>query len=95
MVVEPVGVTTKMGSATTSMLEVTRAAAGTVTVITRGPLTSLAIVATVMLSIFAHGISTALGINLYGRQMEKLPPDSPEKKEIAEDPRLERIWKKL
>jgi len=59
------------------------------------PVLELAIVATVMLSIFAHGISTAPGINLYGRQMDRLPPESPEKKEIAEDPRLERIWKKL
>jgi len=55
----------------------------------------LAIIATVMLSIFAHGISTAPGINLYARQMDKQPPDSPENKEIAEDPRFDRYWKKI
>jgi len=54
-----------------------------------------AVIATVMLSIFAHGISTAPGINLYGRQMDRLPAESPENKEIAEDLRFDSIWKKL
>ena len=41
------------------------------------PVIELAVIATVMLSIFAHGISTAPGINLYARQMDRLPADSP------------------
>jgi NhaP-type Na+/H+ or K+/H+ antiporter len=39
---------------------------------------SLLISATVLLSIFAHGISAAPGIKLYNKQVEKLPPDAPE-----------------
>ena len=39
----------------------------------------LAVVATVLLSVFAHGITAAPGINLYARQVEKMPDEAPEK----------------
>jgi NhaP-type Na+/H+ or K+/H+ antiporter len=51
-------------------------------VLTGEPIIELAIIATVLLSIFAHGISTAPGISLYSRSMDKVSPDAPEKKEI-------------
>ena len=38
----------------------------------------LVVMATVMLSIFAHGISTLPGINLYSRKLEQLGKDIPE-----------------
>jgi hypothetical protein len=51
----------------------------------------LAIIATVLLSIFAHGISTAPGISLYSRAVDKLSPDAPEKKAIEENGKYERL----
>lgn len=39
----------------------------------------LVVMATVLLSIFAHGVTAAPGINLYARQIDKLPDDAPEK----------------
>ena len=41
----------------------------------------LTVVATVLLSVFAHGISSAPAINVYARQMEALPPDALENQE--------------
>jgi NhaP-type Na+/H+ or K+/H+ antiporter len=38
----------------------------------------LGLIATVLLSIFAHGLSTSPGISLYGRQIARLGPDAPE-----------------
>jgi len=38
----------------------------------------LAVIATVLLSIFAHGISAAPGISLYARQVARFPSDAPE-----------------
>jgi NhaP-type Na+/H+ or K+/H+ antiporter len=46
----------------------------------------LGIIATVLLSIFAHGISASPGINLYARQIKDLPDDAPEYREVAELP---------
>ena len=43
----------------------------------------LTVVATVLLSIFAHGISTATVINRYGAVVESLPPEAPEFNEPA------------
>jgi NhaP-type Na+/H+ or K+/H+ antiporter len=46
----------------------------------------LGIIATVLLSIFAHGISASPGIKLYARQIEGLPDDAPEYREVVELP---------
>ena len=46
----------------------------------------LGILATVLLSIFAHGISASPGIKLYARQIEGLPDDAPEYREVVELP---------
>ena len=46
----------------------------------------LVLIATVLLSIFAHGISASPGIKLYARQIENLPIDAPEYREVAELP---------
>ena len=46
----------------------------------------LGIIATVLLSIFAHGISASPGIKLYARQIEGLPDDAPEYHEVVELP---------
>jgi NhaP-type Na+/H+ or K+/H+ antiporter len=45
----------------------------------------LTVMATVLLSIFAHGLSAKPGIGLYANAVESLPPDSPERAE-AEGP---------
>jgi NhaP-type Na+/H+ or K+/H+ antiporter len=42
------------------------------------PLILLTVAATVLLSVFAHGISTAPTINRYGAVVESLPPEAPE-----------------
>ena len=42
------------------------------------PLILLTVAATVLLSVFAHGISTVPAINRYGAQVESLPPEAPE-----------------
>ena len=39
----------------------------------------LAVMATVLLSIFAHGLSAAPGIGLYAREVERMPLDAPER----------------
>ncbi len=46
----------------------------------------LGIIVTVLLSIFAHGISASPGIKLYARQIEGLPDDAPEYHEVVELP---------
>jgi NhaP-type Na+/H+ or K+/H+ antiporter len=46
----------------------------------------LGIITTVLLSIFAHGISASPGIKLYARQIEGLPDDAPEYREVVELP---------
>jgi len=46
----------------------------------------LAIIVTVLLSIFAHGVSASPGIKLYARQIEGLPDDAPEYHEVVELP---------
>jgi len=48
------------------------------------PIIISAIIATVLLSVFAHGISAAPAINLYARRTASLGPDSLEKQEIGE-----------
>ena len=48
------------------------------------PVIVLAIIATVLLSVFAHGISSAPAINLYARQTATLESDSLEKQKIVE-----------
>lgn len=40
--------------------------------------TRLAVIVTVALSIFAHGLSATPGINLYARKVAALGPDAPE-----------------
>ncbi len=42
-----------------------------------------AVMATVLLSIFAHGLSAMPGIALYARKIESLPADAPEHQEAA------------
>ena len=41
----------------------------------------LAVMMTVLVSIFAHGLSALPGINLYTKRVQALPPDAPELKE--------------
>jgi NhaP-type Na+/H+ or K+/H+ antiporter len=48
------------------------------------PIIISAIIATVLLSVFAHGISTAPAINLYARQIATIDSGSPEKQKIVE-----------
>jgi hypothetical protein len=43
----------------------------------------LAIIATVFLSVFVHGVSTAPGIKLYVKSLEKLPPGAPEGMDLS------------
>jgi NhaP-type Na+/H+ or K+/H+ antiporter len=50
------------------------------------PLIDLVVTATVLLSVFAHGISAAPGINLYARQVEQMEPDAPERRTVTEMP---------
>ncbi len=45
--------------------------------------TRLAVVATVALSIFAHGLSAMPGIGLYARKIASLPPNAPEHQKLA------------
>ncbi len=47
------------------------------------PIITSAVMVTVLLSIFAHGLSAMGGIALYSRSMAKLPPAAPEHLEIA------------
>ncbi len=39
----------------------------------------LAVMMTVLVSIFAHGLSAVPGMELYARKIEKLPPSAPER----------------
>ncbi len=43
----------------------------------------LAVIVTVMLSIFAHGLSAMPGINLYARKIASLGADAPEHQEVG------------
>jgi NhaP-type Na+/H+ or K+/H+ antiporter len=43
----------------------------------------MTVVATVLLSVFAHGISSAPTINVYARQVEKMPPQTLERQETG------------
>ena len=44
--------------------------------------TRLAVIATVALSIFAHGLSAMPGIGLYARKIASLPPNAPEHQKL-------------
>jgi NhaP-type Na+/H+ or K+/H+ antiporter len=50
------------------------------------PLIELAVTATVLLSVFAHGISAAPAIGIYARQVDKLPSDAPERQVTVKMP---------
>lgn len=43
----------------------------------------MALIATVLLSIFAHGISAYPAINKYAQQVQSMGPDAPEKQDQA------------
>lgn len=45
------------------------------------PAIRLAVMATVLASIFAHGLSAAPGIALYARAIGRMPPDAPERRD--------------
>jgi NhaP-type Na+/H+ or K+/H+ antiporter len=47
------------------------------------PIIILVIIATVLMSIFAHGISAAPAINLYARQLDSLRLDAAENQKIS------------
>jgi NhaP-type Na+/H+ or K+/H+ antiporter len=49
-------------------------------------LISLIVMATVLLSVFAHGISAAPLIQVYAKQVTGLPPDAPERQEAVHMP---------
>ena len=49
-------------------------------------LITLIVMATVLLSVFAHGISAAPSINLYAKQVEHMEADSPERQEPVQMP---------
>jgi NhaP-type Na+/H+ or K+/H+ antiporter len=46
----------------------------------------LGLMAAVLLSIFAHGLSASPGIKLYARQIDRLGPDAPEYEAVPEMP---------
>jgi NhaP-type Na+/H+ or K+/H+ antiporter len=46
----------------------------------------LGLIATVLLSIFAHGLSASPGIRLYARQIDRLGADAPEYQAVPETP---------
>ncbi|HEX6851407.1 MAG TPA: cation:proton antiporter [Candidatus Polarisedimenticolaceae bacterium] len=48
------------------------------------PAVRLAVMMTVLLSIFAHGLSAAPGIGLYARSVAGMPPDAPERRDQNE-----------
>jgi NhaP-type Na+/H+ or K+/H+ antiporter len=50
------------------------------------PIIEAVVTATVFLSIFAHGITSAPGVKYYSRFVKKLPPDAPELQETVERP---------
>jgi hypothetical protein len=45
----------------------------------REPIIELVIFATVLLSVFAHGITAGPTINIYAKQVENLDSDAPER----------------
>jgi hypothetical protein len=47
------------------------------------PVIRLAVAATVLLSVLAHGISTLPGIGWYAKQLESLPANAPEFQEVV------------
>jgi NhaP-type Na+/H+ or K+/H+ antiporter len=47
---------------------------------------SLVVMLTVLLSVFAHGISAAPVINIYARQVEMLDADAPERQDVVKMP---------
>ncbi|MES0361143.1 MAG: cation:proton antiporter [Anaerolineales bacterium] len=49
-------------------------------------LISLVVAATVLLSVFAHGVSAAPGINVYAKQVEQMDYDDPERQEAVKMP---------
>jgi NhaP-type Na+/H+ or K+/H+ antiporter len=49
-------------------------------------LIELAVIVTVLLSVFAHGISAAPAINLYAKQVEKMDADAPERQDAVKMP---------
>jgi NhaP-type Na+/H+ or K+/H+ antiporter len=53
---------------------------------TGAPLVRLGLLATVLLSIFAHGLSASPGIRLYARQIDGLGTDAPEYEAVPEMP---------
>jgi NhaP-type Na+/H+ or K+/H+ antiporter len=48
------------------------------------PIIRLVVYATVLLSVFAHGVSALPGIAWYGRRLEDLKPDAPECEEVTD-----------
>lgn len=50
------------------------------------PIIELVVAATVLLSVFAHGISAAPAINVYVKQVDKLDADAPERQEAVKMP---------
>jgi NhaP-type Na+/H+ or K+/H+ antiporter len=50
------------------------------------PLIELAVLATVLLSVFAHGISAAPAIDKYAKQVDELPSDAPERQVTVKMP---------
>lgn len=46
----------------------------------------LTVTATVFISVYAHGLSALPGIAAYGRKIESLPPDSPEREAVPPAP---------
>jgi NhaP-type Na+/H+ or K+/H+ antiporter len=54
--------------------------------LTGEPLISLAVTATVLVSVFAHGISAAPAIKVYAGQVEKMDADTPERQDAVRMP---------
>jgi sodium/hydrogen antiporter len=50
------------------------------------PLIKLVLITTILLSIFAHGLSALPGIRLYARKVKKLDASAPELQELPEKP---------
>jgi len=48
------------------------------------PFIRLALISTVFLSVFAHGFSARIGIDIYTRKIDKLNADAPERQEIRQ-----------
>jgi NhaP-type Na+/H+ or K+/H+ antiporter len=52
------------------------------------PTIRLAVTMTVLISIFAHGLSALPGINLYSKSVKTLPPDAPEVKDGSSEEKM-------